>query len=303
MTLDNKSCLYDPNDELDPDELNWALITGAGAFRRCRIEPRIVAGYNCKTLVLGQIGSKKYLVFIRVTHRKDEVDGIGPTPLVLIDAAHDLGAEPFVVRVNMEKVGNGTGFQYWGDKELELELKSNVAEWQRLLLKGKSVSQFIQILKGTFSHLRLEVNRRHAREDEWRDFISVRMLVDDEVVECASIDIVALARSIYRNDVFWIFTCTCGVPECNGINNGVTVVHDLGLTVWKAYSIHPARVWAFDHNQYSEEIRKALREFITVYKAIAPDDGGYDVYHRQLPEIEEALFRAETIDTQEVEHD
>ena len=228
MTADVTSQLFDPNGELSQEELCLAQDTGASAFRHCQIEPKLVTGYPCRTLLIGQIGSRKYLVYVRLTRDVAEFDGIGPMPIILVDAARDLGAEPFVLRVNMVKVGKGTAIRYWGSKELELAIQSNTKDWHVLLLRGKRVADFVQLLKGKISHPEFVVLRDPPDDGDERESLSVKLRLDGVDVASPSIDAVELARSCYLSDELWIFTCSCGYADCAGINKGVTVAHENG---------------------------------------------------------------------------
>jgi hypothetical protein len=315
MSTDFKSGLYDPNGELTDDDLYWALIAGGGAFHRCRIKPQHMVGIPCKTLVYGEMGAKKYLVYVRVTHAEEEEVGTGPLPLVLLDTARAMDAEPFVVRVNMSPVGQGTAFRYWGSDELEHALKANTAEWHSLLLRGKTVQDIAHLVKGKISRLELNISVVKPGDtlpamtpDEFilrhmlgapvdgvatESSLSVTIMVNGEKVSGHAIDLVALARSCFRDDEFYIFSCDCGEPGCARINKGVIVVTEEKLTVWKAYSILPCHVFVFDHRQYTEEIIATLRQFVSLYKSV-PAETADSTYFWSLPDMEKALFELET---------
>lgn len=319
MSADFESKLYDPNGELSEEELRWASITLGGVFRRCQIKPQQFSYKGCNTLVYGEMASKKYLVYVRVTHSADEEDGTGPMPLVLIDAANEIGAEPHVVRMDLARVGQGFGLKYWGCDELENALRSNTKELHSIMLKGKTVKDFLRLAKGKISRLDLvveavpvggcispeEIQLRKIFDEPTEPAqdgalnLSVKLLVDGRALSNATIDLVALAQSCYQSDEHYIFTCTCGMPECAGIDSGVVAVTENGFTVWKVYGLEHKHVFVFDHKQYRAEVLEKLKASIECFKKVIASRSSQpgldyrDLYCCDLPALHKAIYELE----------
>lgn len=309
-----KSKLYDPNGELSEDELRTAQIAGDRAFHSCRIQTKQFIYKGCKTLVYGEMGSQKHLVYARVTHSENEEDGTGSMPQVLLDAANEIGAEPHVVRVYEE---TGGWLKFWGVDELEKTLKSNTKEWRSILLKGKTVSEFARLVKGKISRLELIVEYilddnpvspeeallrqlfnepvESAKKDQ--PILAIRLTVDGKAVSRTTIGLSALAASCHGDGEHFIFTCSCGTPGCAEVNRGVVVATEDGLTVWKAYSMNPKRVFVFDHKQYQAEILEKLKVFCECYKKLPDpqkqDDNSDTYWMRDLETLQKAIYEVE----------
>ena len=264
------------------------------------------------------MGTRKYVVYVRVTHAENEEEGTGPMPLALINAAKEYDAEPHIIRVNMLPAGEGIAFKYWGDDDLERCLKSNTKEWHGILLKGKTVADFRRLV-GKINVLELKMDFQAADEalrqlrtrlknpedvqsltaesimaaaDDPDQRAEGVILVDGRDITKHHVSLYSLASSTYQNAEHYIFTCSCGVSGCAGINRGVTVVSDQGLTIWKTYGLRPRRVYLFDQQQYRAEVLTKLRQFINWYKQIEPEVRR-DVYFCPLEYLEKALYEAE----------
>ena len=72
MASDIKSSLDDPNGELSEEEVATGQRTAAGPFHRCHLKPELVQGYQCRTLVWGVMGNKRYVIYARVTRSEAE---------------------------------------------------------------------------------------------------------------------------------------------------------------------------------------------------------------------------------------
>jgi hypothetical protein len=284
---------YDPNGELTENELNWALSLGAKPFRDCGIEPNLVTRFPCKTLLTGRMNNKKYIAYIRFTRSIDEETGLGPTPQVLIDAARSLEAEPYILRINVSAGNNTIGFSYWGFEEFVTALKSNVDEWQTILLKGKTPQDFLRLKKGLIS--KIEINVIYSPEFQkynQKGMLSLNLLIDGKELYKAALDLESLIRSCVCNDELYIFTCTCGEPGCADIDRGVIVAHKDDLTVWKVYGISPRKILVFNRKQYLREVLSKTKQFMRLYKQYSPSTK-QGVYFQNIKRVENALNEAE----------
>jgi hypothetical protein len=285
--------IYDPNGVLTDGELHWALSLGAKPFRDCGIEPELVTSFPCKTLLIGMMGNKKYIAYVRFTRSNDEEVGLGPTPQVLIDAAKSLEAEPYILRVAVSTKKDTISFAYWGFEKLVAALKSNVDEWQNILLKGKTPQYFLRLKKGLMN--KIEINVIYSPEFQkhnQKGMLSLSMLIDGKELYKAAIDLENLIRSCVCNDELEIFTCTCGEPGCADIDRGVIVAHKDDLTVWKVYGISPRKIIVFNRKHYTEEILMKTRRFLEIYHQHSPAIN-QGVYFQNIKRVEDALNEAE----------
>ena len=285
MASDIKSSLDDPNGELSEDEVATGQRTAAGPFHRCHVKPELVQGYPCRTLVLGALGGKRYLIYARVTRLEAEEQGTGPMPLVLFDAARELQAEPLVVRVNMAPFGSGIVFKYFGVDEAERLLKSNSA-YQAVLLRGKTVNDFRRLLHGKINHFELQIEQ--VAYSRWRSAFAnprlpesertrlepkrhvtgwaLRLVVDGEPVKTPVISLRHLVRSTFLNDGHYIFTDETG-DNVDDIPAAI-VVSDGNATLWKAHGLKPRRVWLFERQQYRAEVLSRVQDYLSRYKTL-----------------------------------
>lgn len=297
-----KTRLYDPNGELSEDDIaDVGMMLGA-PFRRCRITPQWLDGFP-PTVVYGEMGKRKHVVYVRVTHDAAEEVGTGPMPLILIDAANQLGAEPHVMRINLTVAGNGVAFHHNGVDEIEAELKADIEGWNAILLRGKSMADYLRLVKGKVSRMEvvLDLSRidKGAPDDEVGEGGVLlyglntvpQLMVDDRPLPLVAINVAELLRSTKSSDQHWILTCDCGVPECGGIDHGVDVIHDQGLVLWRGYGLRPRRIFIFDRVQYRDAILKGAREFIELYRKHRGEH--FSAYFVRFSRLERALYEAE----------
>ncbi|HBM14759.1 MAG TPA: hypothetical protein DD381_00185 [Lentisphaeria bacterium] len=280
---DFKSKEYDPNGQLTEREIKMAQYAGALAFRECRIEPLRVTDFNCPTLVIGTIGDKKTMVFVRVTHEISEIEGTGKIPLALIDAALEYKAEPHLVRINIADKGDYYVFDYWGIEDLIRIIKSYKEDWNKILLKGKTIKHFLDLKHGNIDTFELK---------------ETSIIINTENNSFDAVDIIDLLLSTKASDEYYIFTCTCGVPECADINHGVVVVHEDKYVLWKLYRKRKSRIYIFDRDQYINAIINMVKAFIKENKD--KPKWGLGTYLRDLKSLEKALYE---IDNGEISTD
>jgi len=213
--------------------------------------------FDCNSLIYGELGEKKFVVYVRITLENEVEDGPGPVPPVLIDAAAELGAEPHLIRIHMRQVGQGIGFDYYGYEEFIQCVLSNAAEWNAKLIAPKSFSYYERILKGRISkiHLDLDFSTDTAiASGNIATYVALKLKIDGCEPYPGTIDPGELIRSTVHGDEYEIFTCSCGVAGCAGIWRGVVIVHDSNLVLWKAFYAKGRKVFLFDKEQYKAEI-------------------------------------------------
>ena len=281
---------FHPNSHLDDDTVLMALNAVSPAFLRCHMKPLRPPEdlTDCNSLMFGELGKKRFLVYVRVTLEDETEEGTGPTPPILIDSARQLGCEPHLVRVHMRKVHGGTGFEYFGYEEFIEAVLSNSKEWTACLLRGKTVSHFLRLLGGRRSEITLGHQVKHEPPEAPEIVIWLR--IDGTVPFGGTFDLGALLSSTRRSDEHPIFTCSCGVPECARIDREITVVHEGELTLWKAYYARPRKIFVFDRSRYQERILSAARAAMDAVAAMGAT--GVVPYAHNPECLERAFFDA-----------
>jgi len=211
-----------------------------------------------------------------------------------------------------------------GVEEAAQLLKSNATEWNAILLKRKTVDAFLRLTSGRINRLELRIELADYRDPGTlvdkclveeqlkkpelprnKKYWSVRVVVDNRDLRTHVLDLQALVASTHRNDEHYIFTCDCGVPKCAGIERGVTVVSDGGITVWKGYGLRPRRVFLFNTQQYREEVLRVARDFVRCFKSQSADQvehcdeyiAGLSIYVDDVGRLEKALYEATPAET------
>jgi hypothetical protein len=144
------------------------------------------------------------------------------------------------------------------DEAMELEMLSKSDERKKPLLGKRTMSDFRRILHDRISDFRI-------RLETVRWSIGLRIMLKVEVdgnglhrLEYCPCSL--LQSLIEERGTHGILTCTCGMPECAGIDRHVIVVHEEGRTLWKAYHTMGRKVFLFETRQYREEILGKVRE-------------------------------------------
>lgn len=286
--------LSHPNAHLSPEVVQLGLKVVSNAFRRCRIVPRHPSEdeFGCNSFIYGELGSKKFLVYVRITLEDEHEEGAGPIPPLLLDASRLFDAEPHLIRVHMRKVGQGTGFEYFGYEEFIESLLSHVREWNAQLIKPKSFDYYFGILKGRISKIQLQLALADGFNHECRkaSIVDLKLFIDGHEPYAGTIDPGALLHSAVRGDVHGIFSCSCGVPECAGVWRGVIVVHHGDFVLWKAYYAKGRKLFLFDKEQYRTEILSKCGEAIRLAKD--EPDTFVSPYHNGIKYLEKAYYSA-----------
>lgn len=282
-----------PNSHLPDDVIENGLSAASGAFRRCLMEPMILSAgrFGCNSLLYGELGEKRFLVFVRMTLNDEVENGTGSLPAIAFDAAAELDAEPHVMRVHMMDIGPGIGFAYYGREEFIRHVLSHTIEWNARLIAPKSVADYARMLRGRISKLDLDLHREQwMDEEEKEESLSLKLFIDGEQPYPGTIDPGALLRSSVQSDSYEIFTCGCGEAGCAGIFRGVVVVNEGSLTLWKAYHARRRRIFLFDRNQYREEILRKCEEAIQF--ARSRENRHIVPYIHHLKPLEKAFYAA-----------
>ncbi|MBN8708088.1 MAG: hypothetical protein BGO12_21125 [Verrucomicrobia bacterium 61-8] len=251
-----------PNSHLSKDIVERGLDAAAGAFRRCGINPLTIpeSQFGCNSLLYGEFGGFYAVVYVRITVGGEEESGTGPVPEVLNEAASDLFAEPYVIRVHIDEAGHVPKLTYFGYDEFIEDVSAEVAENNADLIEPRTFSDYQRMLKGHVSELLVEVDYEECGSGG--TLAELRLKVDGRVPFAGTIDAAALLRSTTVGCEYNIFTCSCGYAGCAGIDHGVRVFHDDELILWKAYYAKGRKVFLFNKNQYRAEILKKCGEVI-----------------------------------------
>ena len=83
------------------------------------------------------------------------------------------------------------------------------------------------------------------------------------------VDVLALLKSAEQAGEYFIWTCTCGVPECGGVYRGVRVTHGPDVVEWHVSGrpFRQAARFAFERAAYRAAVAGVWREFVQTYKA------------------------------------
>ncbi len=83
-----------------------------------------------------------------------------------------------------------------------------------------------------------------------------------------AVDLYELFKSTKRNGRYFILTCSCGMPDCAGIEQGITVRHHRDEVRWMIKDrglVNNAPVhFTFDSALYKREVRNALQQMIDI---------------------------------------
>ena len=292
---------YDPDAGIDPSLRIHAAILSAREAGTWQFPETFSTTDETGKLPPGflhvQLGPVAHLIYVRVSLGQEQETGTGPLPGILIDQARIYGAQPHVVRVHFGREDDRVRIEYFGHEELEHELKSS-EWWRRKLAHRRTARDCLRLVGGKVS--RLDVSIKHTpagtlpspraqdtpeelllraifKEDQamatTHDAVELALSVDPDPLTRLGrfISISALLESTHLNGESYIFTCSCGYPECTGIAAGVNVIHEDGLIVWRMRGSHPRRLLVFDQEQYRLEILTKVRQALDLHRTMEPD--------------------------------
>jgi hypothetical protein len=114
---------------------------------------------------------------------------------------------------------------------------------------------------------RLKIRSRIANRDpREQDAIITEIAVDGQLLvnfekSTLSTNLVALERSVHEDGEFFFVTCTCGVPMCAGIREGIRVTHDHKSVHWVVRGLGDTQTFYFDPEEYERAIRSGIKQF------------------------------------------
>ncbi len=113
--------------------------------------------------------------------------------------------------------------------------------------------------------IELKVEAVHMDEKVWMqgDFV-IRINGEDPYNKDYIIEAEALLKSLKSNGEYFIFSCTCGMPECGGCKSGIKVNY-LGNGIVEWIDQHHEKAWRFDKNKMESDI-VTVREEVKIYK-------------------------------------
>ncbi|MGD8397668.1 MAG: hypothetical protein PVG11_02310, partial [Anaerolineae bacterium] len=91
-------------------------------------------------------------------------------------------------------------------------------------------------------------------------FVDGRLLVDFKQ-STLSTSLVALQRSIDEDGEFFFVTCTCGIPMCAGIREGVRVTRAHNRVHWVVRGLGDTQTFYFDAEEYGAAIKWGIKQF------------------------------------------
>jgi hypothetical protein len=90
-------------------------------------------------------------------------------------------------------------------------------------------------------------------------FADGKLLIDFESNYLAT-DLLSLERSIHQDGEFFIVTCTCGVPGCAGIREGIRVTRSDNNVHWVVRGVGETQTFYFDPEEYEAAIEKGIKQ-------------------------------------------
>ena len=118
-------------------------------------------------------------------------------------------------------------------------------------------------------------------------YIDFNLSVDGQYLHDVNVyvDPVAMVNSTTMSGEFYIYTCDCGNPACQGIDEGVMVSHTPDAVVWRLKNPiswpadEPMPDWAhdaefkFEKKQYAEQVSMALDHAKRLVRGFRPTGG------------------------------
>jgi hypothetical protein len=282
---------HHPNACIPKAYIESGLMAASNAFRSCGMESLRPPEdrFDCDSLLYGEMGDLRFIVYVRVTCDDDPDPEDDTPPGTLLNAANDIGAEPHLIDVHVSKSGEYNAFRYRGYQEFIRAVKAHESEWNRSLLKGKTVGDFLRLKGGELSELELVLEKK---KDDEGEFVRLRLRIDGHEPYDGTICPYELLKSTARSDEYFIFTCSCGEPGCAGIFHGIIVVNEGNRTLWKAYHAKLRKIFVFDRQQYTSEILTKCELAIQSVRrgevaGITPWEGRFEILERMFSEMNE----------------
>ena len=112
----------------------------------------------------------------------------------------------------------------------------------------------------------IAVRTRIERDPEdGRDRIVPKILVDGQPLvdfdgRGLGADVGQLQQSVSEDGEFFIVTCGCGVAECAGIRQGITVRRDAKNVHWTVRGLGATRTLSFDRQAYAAAVEGGVKQ-------------------------------------------
>lgn len=114
--------------------------------------------------------------------------------------------------------------------------------------------------------------------------IGIEAILDNQkiyVYKHFPINILDLVKSKDKNDIFYIFTCSCGIHECGKVNP-ITVEHKNGTTFW---TLKKSNI-EFDQEEYRRNIDLLVNNFLDSYDLLKTEKVEISIYPGIFLELE-----------------
>ena len=273
-----------PNNQSDLDR---GLESIQLLFEQKRLKAEEVAR-DTEGVVLGfDLAGDPYALHLSVTRWPSDQKGFGPNPALLEEVCAERGARPLRIRVNLRETEDGLFYDNFGLEAFTQEIHTNQARWQRHLLLGVGVPEWLSRAGGV-STFGIDLKEGRPKVKVGGKFLSLPV-GEDEVQENPIVDPIELCRSVTTNDECWVFTCGCGEPGCAGIWSGILVVHHGPYTIWISPERPEVPLGVFPRWRYRRTILAATKAILRRGKGQGVDCGVYGIDRKQL---QRALNRA-----------
>ena len=211
-------------------------------------------------LLVAHLGSAPLAIHLAITKRKQDRPGSSPIPKFIQEACEARGIHPFQIRANLIYAKGTTDFVIHGCRDIIRHIQRDRNRWQAHLLGGISMKEWAARL-GKVSTL--QVGPQGGRLELLVDGKPVLLPIGkDRTLEGPPVDPLDLCRSTTTDGEYWIFTCECGVPGCNGINSAIQVIHHGGLTLWRTPERPDLPLAIFRRWQYRRTILRCIRALL-----------------------------------------
>ncbi|KFF06265.1 hypothetical protein [Flavobacterium reichenbachii] len=77
------------------------------------------------------------------------------------------------------------------------------------------------------------------------------------------IDSYILQESLIKNGSYFIFSCSCGIPQCSGWLKGINVTHTTNTITWE--DLNHNKIWNFEKSKIEQDL-KNINEEVKIFK-------------------------------------
>jgi hypothetical protein len=223
-------------------------------------EPVLQKGEHA--LLVAHLGDAPLAIHVAITKKKQDRPGLGPIPGFVQDACEARDIHPLQIRANLTYDKGITNFVIHGCRDLIRHIQRDRNRWQAHLLGGICMDDWAARLRRVSA---LQVVPQGGRLKLLVDGKPIVLPVgEDRNLEGPPVDLLELCRSTSTDGEFWIFTCGCGVPECNGIHSGIQVIHQGSFTLWRTRERPDLPLAIFRRWQYRRTILRSIRALLAL---------------------------------------